>query len=308
MTPLALVVALCVVLAAIACVSARRPGLLAVSAAALLGGVALLGQPRPSDLVLLERVAGAALAGELLWLGLRGRTLAGASALRWPALALLAAAAFAAGVAAQRLVPGTGPPEALGTALALFTIALTAVAGRSDGVHLGVAGLVAIAGASVVRLALSGPTSPLETLLVAAVGVAVAGAVVLLVPQVVAPRSLAPAEPVRMEPQETALARARTARRRAALLTERERTGGETARRRARGSGAAVFDERGEGRLWSEDFLGSTPDAAPADAPAHQDEPRRPPSPRSPDQPGFFDPPRPADRRRSPHRPADDEP
>jgi hypothetical protein len=222
MNPLGVVVAACVVLAAIGCVSARRPGIVAIGAAVLLGGVALLGEPRPTDLVLLERAVGAALAGELLWLGLRGRVLRGASALGWPALALVAAAAFAAGVAAQRLVPGSGSPEALGTALALFVVAAAAVAGRPDGVHLGVAGLVAVAGTSVVRLALSGPTSALETLLVAAVGVAVAGAIVLLVPQVVTPaRAIAPPEAVTIVAEETALARAREARRRRGALLER---------------------------------------------------------------------------------------
>jgi hypothetical protein len=252
-------VAACIVLAAIGCVSARRPGLVAIGAAILLGGVALLGEPRPSDLVLLERAVGAALAGELLWLGLRGRTLRGASALGWPALALVAAAAFAAGLAAQRLVPGSGSPEALGTALALFVVAGTAVAGRPDGVHLGVAGLVAIAGSSVVRLALSGPTSALETLLVAAVGVAVAGAIVLLVPQVVTPaRAVAPPEAVTIVAEETALARAREARRRRGTPLDRPVPPREA---------PATADEPArtppDGVLWSDDDLrGPAPDAA----------------------------------------------
>jgi hypothetical protein len=172
-----------VVAGGIACVTGRRAAVVALGVAVMLAASALLTDPFPMQTLLAERAVGAILAAELLWLGLRGRMVAGASALGWLPLALLAAAAFAAGVAAARLVPGSGPVEALGAALALFTVGVIAVAGRSDGIHLGLSALVLVTATSVVRLALSGPASSLETLLVAGVGVAIAGAVALIVPQ-----------------------------------------------------------------------------------------------------------------------------
>jgi hypothetical protein len=172
-----------VVAGGIACVTGRRAAVVALGVALMLAASAVLTEPFPGQTLLAERAVGAILAAELLWLGLRGRLVAGASALGWLPLALLASAAFAAGIAAGRLVPGSGPVEALGAALALFTVGVVAVAGRPDGIHLGLSALVLVAATSVVRLALSGPASSLETLLVAGVGVAMAGAVALIVPR-----------------------------------------------------------------------------------------------------------------------------
>ena len=183
MNPLLVAAGAMVVAGGIACVTGRRPAVVAIGGATLLAASPLLAQPMPASLLLVERAVGAALAAELLWLGLRGRTVAGASALGWPSVALLASAAFAAGVGAQQLVPGAGPGEALGAGLALFTIAIVAVAGRSDGIHLGLAALVLIAATSVVRVALSGPASALESLLVAGLGAAIAAAIAFLAPQ-----------------------------------------------------------------------------------------------------------------------------
>jgi hypothetical protein len=167
----------------IASVTARRPSLVAIGVAAMLGGSPLLVQPLPGSLLLTEQAIGALLAGELLWLGLRGRTVAGASALGWPSMALLAIAAFAAGYGAQRLAPGAGPAEALGTAVALAAIAIIALAGRPDGTQMGLSALVLVNAAAVMRLALSGPPSALGTLLAVALAAAVAAAVALLAPR-----------------------------------------------------------------------------------------------------------------------------
>jgi len=166
-------------------VTARRPVLVAVGAAVMLAGSAFLTDPLPSVLGLAERVVGAALAGELLWLGLRGRAVAGASALSWPPMTFLAAAAFAAGAGSQQLVPGAGPAEALAAALALLTVAVVAVAGRSDGTHLALSALVLLAATGLLRVVLSGPASSLEIVLVAGIGAAIAGVVVLLTPQAI---------------------------------------------------------------------------------------------------------------------------
>jgi len=195
-SPIVLAAAVVAVAAAIACVSARSAAVVAIAAAVLLGVTPLLADPGPAGLVLLERAVGAALAGEFLWLGLRGRRVGGASALGWLPLAFLAAAAFAAGVGVQRslAVEATsgvdtagaviGSAEAFGAAFALAAVALTAVARRSDGVQLGISALVLIAAASVARIALAGAPTALETLLVAGLGLAIAAAVTLLVPQI----------------------------------------------------------------------------------------------------------------------------
>ncbi len=180
-----------VVAGGIACVAGRRAAHVAGGAALLLAASPLLADPMPGAILIAERVVGAALAGELLWLALRGRVVAGSSSLGWSPLALIGIAAFAAGIGAQRIVPGAGPPEALGTALALFVVAAMAVAARPDGVHAGLAALVLVAATGAVRLALSGSTSALESLLVAGLGVAAAGTVALLVPR----PEFTPAEP-----------------------------------------------------------------------------------------------------------------
>jgi hypothetical protein len=179
---------------AVACLTARRAEVVAIGVAILLGPSALLTDPLPAPLFLAERAVGAALAAELVWLGLRGRPVADASALGWVPIGLLALAAGAAGTGAQGLIPGPGLHAALGVALALFIVAIVAIAGRSDGVHLGLSALLVVTATSALRLALSGPVSALETLLVAGLGVAIAGAVGLMVTHTEESPTLAGAE------------------------------------------------------------------------------------------------------------------
>jgi hypothetical protein len=170
-----------VIAGAIAVVSARGPVLVTVGGAVMLAATPLLSDPLPSALVIAERVVGALLAAELLWLGLRGRPTGGRSALPWFATVLLGLAGFAIGAAVSEAAVGAGSPEALGTAIALLTVAVIAAAGRNDGARSALVGLVLVAATGAIRTAIAGPTSPLESLLMAALGVAVAAAVALLV-------------------------------------------------------------------------------------------------------------------------------
>jgi hypothetical protein len=163
-----------VVAGGIACVTARRASLVAAGVVAVLAASPLLQEPLPAPAVMLERAVAALLAAELLWLALRGRPVAGASPVGWPGLALLAVAAFAAGAGAHPLVEGVGPPEAFGTAGALFAVAVSGAAGRSDGPHLVLAALLLVVAASVFRGALSGPGPSLEVTIVALAGIALA--------------------------------------------------------------------------------------------------------------------------------------
>jgi hypothetical protein len=181
-----------VVAGGIAVVTARRPAAVAVGTFVLLGASPLLIDPLPPIALLLARIVGAGLAAELVWLAVRGRTLGGASPLAWPGVSFVAAAAFVAGLGIGAAwtagltgddmadVSALASPEALAAALALFAVVAVSAVGRPDGLHLAFDALVLIVAASVFRLALDGPASSLETLLVAGAGIAVAGAAALL--------------------------------------------------------------------------------------------------------------------------------
>lgn len=231
MNPILLAAGALVVAGGIGCVAGRRATHVAGGAALLLAASPLLADPMPSGILIAERLVGAALAGELLWLALRGRVVAGSSSLGWPPLALIAIAAFAAGFGVQRIVPGAGTAEALGTAAALFSVAAVAIAGRPDGVHTGFAALVLVAASETLRLGLSGRTSALESLLVAGLSIAVAGVVALLVPRTVPgqaalePESPEPASWVAVSPDSARAARLRSV----ADRTETDAKGGAAA-------------------------------------------------------------------------------
>jgi hypothetical protein len=166
--------------AAIAVISSRLPAVVAVASALVLVGVQLLAQPPPDVSSLAGAAVGAALAAEILWLGLRGRRLTGTSSLGWPAIAFLAAAGSAVGFEIQRVAPGTGSREALATGVSLAIVAAVAAAGRPDGVALGLSALVFTAAARAMHLAFSGPATPLLTVILATLGIALAACVALL--------------------------------------------------------------------------------------------------------------------------------
>ena len=177
------------VAAAIALLSSRLPAVVAAAAGVLLVGIQLLPAPLPGPPALAGAAVGAALASEILWLRLRGRTLTGTLSLGWPALAVLAGAGFVVGDAVHQAAPGAGSAEALGAGVALAIVAGVAAVGRPDGVALGLSALVFTAAAAAICLGLSGPATPLWTVIVTTVGIALAGAVALL-----AGRSAGPVE------------------------------------------------------------------------------------------------------------------
>jgi hypothetical protein len=189
---LALLAASAIVVAgAVACIAGRRAAVVAIGTATMLAGAAFVADPLPAPLLIVERLVGAALAAELLLVGLRGRPpTAAASSLPWPAIALLAAAAFAVGVGVLSALPtgssdvaGSAPggvPEALGAALALVVVTICGVARRSDGVQRAVLALPLAAAAGMFEAAFFGEPSALDALIGASIGVAIAGVVAVL--------------------------------------------------------------------------------------------------------------------------------
>lgn len=194
---LALLAASAIVVAgAVACIAGRRAAVVAIGTGAMLAAVGLVADQLPAPLLIAERIIGAALAAELLLVGLRGRpATAAASALPWPAIALLAAAAFAVGAGVLGAVSAdsagsvgpsgegsatTGVPAALGAALALVVVAICGVARRSDGVQRAIIALPLAASAGLFEAAFFGEPSALDALIGAAIGVAIAGVVAVL--------------------------------------------------------------------------------------------------------------------------------
>jgi len=199
---LALLAASAIVIAgAVACIAGRGAIVVALGAAAMLAATGLVADPLPAPLLIVERVIGAALAAQLLLVGLRGRPpVAAASALPWPAVALLAAAAFAVGAGVLGAFPSDGAadvasadsagvPAALGGALALVVVAITGAARRSDGVQRALLALPLVAAAGLFEAALFGEPSALDALIGAGLGVAVAGLVAVLASPIVEPPS-----------------------------------------------------------------------------------------------------------------------
>jgi hypothetical protein len=170
-----------VVAGGIACVAGRRPAVIALGAGLMLTAIALATDPPPPTLTLAARAVAAALTAELLWIGLRSRPqVGGASALAWPAIGFLGAAAFAVGYGAGEGSSAGGPPVALGAALALLTLTVVALVGRFDGVQRSLVALPLVAAAELIRVAFVGPPSSLEGLLVAGLGMLLAGVVLSL--------------------------------------------------------------------------------------------------------------------------------
>ena len=170
-----------VVAGGIACVAGRRPAVIALGAGLMLVAVALVADPPPALLPLAARAVAAALTAELLWIGLRSRPpVGGASALAWPAIGFLGAAAFTVGYESAQGMPAGGPPVALGAALALLTLTVVALVGRFDGIQRSLMALPLVAAAELIRTAFVGPPSSLEGLVVAGLGIILAGVVASL--------------------------------------------------------------------------------------------------------------------------------
>ena len=184
-----------VMLGALGCLAGRRAPVIALGAAVMLLGAPIVADPAPSLLIVALRAVGAALAAAILAAGLRGRSGgSAASALPWPALALLMAAAWTVGFGAPAAPLGSAGALALGAALALGVGGLTSFVRTGDGVARMVAALPLVVAAELAAAAFVGGASPLQQVVSAAGGIAAAAVVALLVtPGPAAPPTAAPA-------------------------------------------------------------------------------------------------------------------
>lgn len=182
MNPALLALAGAVAVAAVVAVSARDGRLTIIGLVAALALGPLVAEPLPDPLALAARIVAATLAGVLLRVALRGAPVTRGSRLGWPAEIAGAAAAFAAGVASHSFVGGdAGPGAAAGAGFALLALAIGPLADARDVLRLGTGLLLLVGGADLVRVALGGPPSALEELVVAIAVAVVGGCVALLV-------------------------------------------------------------------------------------------------------------------------------
>ena len=183
MNPILGLVALAVVAAGIAAISAREPRFVVLALLALWIGNPLVADPLAQPIGLAARFLGALLAAYLLWMGLRDRTTSGRSAaltegsrIGWPAEVLVAAAAAVVGFSTHGLgAPADGPALASAAGFALAALSVSAFLTGADVVRIGVGLLVVASGAMLVRTGLGGTPGPFEHLVASATLVVVSG-------------------------------------------------------------------------------------------------------------------------------------
>jgi hypothetical protein len=169
--------ALAVVAAAVVTVSASERRLALVGLAASLSLAPLVADPLPDPLVIAIRIVGAALAAYLVRIPLRDAGPGRGSRIGWPAEATAAAAAFLAGLAASSTgLAGDGPAAATAAAFAVGVVVVVPLADQRDPGRTGLALLLAILAADLLRVGLGDPGTP-GSLTIAAAMVAVATAV-----------------------------------------------------------------------------------------------------------------------------------
>jgi hypothetical protein len=201
LTPALVILALLVAMGGVVAVGAATPRLAALGMFVALIGSAYVADPLPSTLALGARLAGSTLAGYLVWIALRRApaTVPGIS-VAWPGAAAVAGAAFligwlAAGSlgAALAASSGAGPGlgsigaalaaespvarAALGASLALAAAAAAPVVIARDMLRTGIALLLLLASATLLRNALGTSGDPVFELGVAVL-TALAGAAV----------------------------------------------------------------------------------------------------------------------------------
>ncbi|HSG86539.1 MAG TPA: hypothetical protein VLA23_09380 [Candidatus Limnocylindrales bacterium] len=177
--PAVVVVALAilVVVAAVVAVTASDRRLALVGLAAALSLAPLVADPLPDPLVVAIRIVGAALAAYLVRIPLRDAGPGRGSRIGWPAEAAAAAAAFVAGFAASSTgLAGSGPAAATAAAFAVGAVVLVPLADQRDPGRTGLALLLAIMAADLLRVGLGDPGTP-GSLTVTAAMVALATAV-----------------------------------------------------------------------------------------------------------------------------------
>jgi hypothetical protein len=194
-------VALAVVVAAggVVAVSAREPRFAALGAVVVLAGAPYVADPLPDPVALAARLAGAVLAGYLIWVALRHPAAPTSGwQIGWPGAAAIAVVAFLAGwLAAGSLGtvlaagvgegPGAGaataltagalvPRAGLASAAALVALAISPIVIARDALRLGLGLLLLLSAADLARHAFAAGTDSIVELglavLVAAAGAA----------------------------------------------------------------------------------------------------------------------------------------
>ena len=169
--------AMLVAAAAVVAVAAgdRRVAVLGLAGALALAP--LVADPLPDPLVVAIRIVAAALAAYLIRIPLRDAPPGRGSRLGWPAEALAAGAGFVAGWAASVSgSAGDGPAGATAAAAAIGVLVVAPILDRRDPARTGIALLLAVVAADLLRVGLGDPL-PTGPLTVAAAIVAVATAV-----------------------------------------------------------------------------------------------------------------------------------
>jgi hypothetical protein len=211
MIPALVVIAGLVGAAAVATVATREPELAAVGLAVVLVGATFLTDPLPSPAILGARVVGGLLAAALLR---SAATVSPAqpSPLGWPGEALIAVAAAIAGVgigvALASLAASAGPGAAPAPAFSAATVQMAAGGGLlavslapalgGSGARPAIGMVLLVQAALLIRTALAGPPTELESIAAAMllVAAAAAGATLLLARGSPVPET-APGEPGR---------------------------------------------------------------------------------------------------------------
>jgi hypothetical protein len=189
--PALLALGAAVVISAVVAASSRDARVAVVGLVAALAGGALVVEPLPDPLAVASRIVAAALAGYLLRVAVRRSPATRGTWLGWPAEIAIAAAAFAAGIAAvvgpigETIGPLGGSPvgtPALATGFALVAVAATGLLDVRDGFRLTIGLLLLTSGVDLIRTGLAGPPAALEDLAVAGliVGLGAAGAIVVV--------------------------------------------------------------------------------------------------------------------------------
>ena len=179
MTPALAGVALAVVLGGVIAVSARTPRSAVLGLLIVFVGSGFVAEPLPETLGLAARIVGAVLAGELLWVAIRGTDLrTEGSRIGWPAELLVAAAGAAVGLGSFGLgAPAAGPSEAQAAGFALGALAIAPLTNGRDVLRIGVGVNLLVAGALLLGVALGGTPAPDRSLMIAGLVAALGGSV-----------------------------------------------------------------------------------------------------------------------------------
>jgi hypothetical protein len=166
---------------AVLAVSARDPRATVLGLLVVLLATPLIVTPLPSPLAVLARVAAALLAARLMTIGVRGEATTSGTPIGWPAEALVAVAAAVAGYGSHGLgAPALGPAEAQAAAFGLAALSIAPLVTGRDVLRLGVAAMLLVQAGLLVTQALDRPVPDGEQLVVAALTIALGGAVAVV--------------------------------------------------------------------------------------------------------------------------------